>query len=90
MSGSLNKYSFELEEVCFGEDIVCSQQEVDSFIRDLLKVGFYATDDEDCSEPNEIRICLHHLEGKKDKDLGYYWLKFKVNQKTTDDNKEDC
>lgn len=66
----MKKYSFELEEVCFGEDDVCNSSEVDEFIKDLLDIGFHCTDDENCDrDKNEVRVCLHRLEGADDEDL---------------------
>lgn len=77
----MKKYSFELEEVCFGEDDVCNSSEVDEFIKDLLDIGFHCTDDENCDrDKNEVRVCLHRLEGADDEDLGYYWIKLKIHE----------
>lgn len=73
------KYMFELEELQFGEDYVCSQKEIDIFIRHLIEIGFHCSDSIECSQDkNEVRICLHRLEGANDEDRGYYWLKLRV------------
>jgi hypothetical protein len=78
----VRKYLFELEEVCFGENDICNPKQVDKFIQDLLNIGFHCSDDEKCDKSkNEFRVCLHHLEGANDEDLGYYWLKFKIHEK---------
>lgn len=84
-----NKYMFELEELQFGEDYVCSQKQTDDFIKDLIGIGFHCSDSEECDRAkNEVRICLHRLEGLDDEDLGYYWLKFKIKEKNTSDKNE--
>lgn len=73
-------YIFELKEVCFGENELLDKKTTDKLIKEILKAGFFASDNEDCNK-DEIKLCLHHLDGEDGEDLGYYWLKFKIKER---------
>ena len=51
-----------------GEDDKLNKNELEELIKEILSGAFCASDHEGCNK-DEIRLCLHHLDGANDENF---------------------